>query len=136
MSFHNRLERIIRSRWGILLLVGPYVAVVAVASLSLAQYTSEKDARVSAVEAQQHADCLQAADGRRVLRTVVEEATAPGRPVNLTAIPGFEQLDPTMQTYLQNLASALAARDPDEAPLRDRLLALIPELDCPEPVGG
>lgn len=135
MGFRNRLERLIRSRWGMLFLVGPYVAVVAVASVTLAQYTSEKDARVSQVEAQQHADCLQAADGRRVLRAVVQEATAPGQAVDFAAVPGFDQLDPTLQTYLQNLASERAASNPDEAPLRDRLLALIPEISCPDPVG-
>lgn len=135
MGFRNRLERLIRSRWGILFLVGPYVAIVGVASLSLAQYTSEKDARVSQVEAQQHADCLQAADGRRVLRAVVDRATAPGQSVDFAAVPGFDQLDPTLQTYLENLATERAASDPDEKPLRDQLLDLIPEITCPEPGG-
>lgn len=110
----------LRQHWMIL---GPYLLVVVVACGS----------SFFAIRGFQHRDevaCQDRRDGRQVLREVVIKATEPGQRVDLTKIPGFADLDPATRTYISNLSAGLNVSTPDQIPLRDRLLALIPPLDC------
>lgn len=110
-----------RHRWRSLLIVAPYLLVVAASFFGFRH-----------IENVRNQDCLKARDGRTVLRQVVVEATKPGRAIDLTHVPGFDNLDPAMQTYLTNLSAGL--NGPSETattvPLRDRLLDLIPPINC------
>lgn len=106
-----------RSRWFI---IGPYLFVVLVGAFGFRQLENERQQ-----------DCLNQQAGRKVLREVVIEATATSRPIDLTLVPGFADLDPATQTYLQNLSKALSAGTPsDQQTLRERLLVLVPEIRC------
>lgn len=111
-----------RHRWRSLLIIGPYLLVVAASFLGFRHTENVRDQ-----------DCLKARDGRTVLRQLVVEATTPGRAIDLTHVPGFDELDPAMQTYLTNLSAGLNATNQPSTtavPLRDRLLVLIPPLEC------
>ena len=103
------------------LIVGPYVLIVLVFF-----------AGVRGLEAQDHKACVQRSNLNETVRAVVNTAVpnASG-PVDLTKIAGFDQLDESTQAYLVNLSNALSkANPPGEPSLHDRLLALIPPVDC------
>lgn len=84
------------------------------------------------LDMQRREECTNRRDGRLVLRQVVIEATPPGRSTDFTKVPGFSDLDPAMQTFLNNLSNPPVAPGPTTTtiPLRDRLLPLIPEITC------
>lgn len=112
-----------RRRWSSLLIFAPYLLVVAASFFGFRH-----------IENVRNQDCLKARDGRAVLRQVVVEATKPGRAIDLTHVPGFDDLDPAMQAYLSNLSAGLNGPTDQTAttvvPLRDRLLALVPPIEC------
>lgn len=103
------------------LIVGPYLLIVAVFF-----------AGVRGLEAQDHKACVERRDLISAVRQVVDIATTPtGGPVDLSKISGFDRLDESTQTYLINLSAALSKANPPGQPsLHDRLLKLIPLIDC------
>lgn len=125
-------------RWRLLLIVVPYAAIVLVGGFGL----RANEDRIADRDRQSAAQCADRRDGRSVLRQVVIEATKPnsGRTaVDFAAVPGFSDLDASMQRYLENLGAALAvptttepgASTTTEPSIQDRLLSLIPEITCP-----
>lgn len=106
-----------------LLIVGPYLLIVAAMFGGFRQLETER-----------HQDCLNQRDNRTVLREVVIEATnttGTGGSFDLTRIPGFVDLDEPTQTYFRNLSAALSQAPPgDQRSLRDRLLPLVPPIEC------
>lgn len=61
----------------------------------------------------QRDDCKQRQEGRETLRNVIVVATTPsaGR-LDLTAVPGFENLDPATQDFFRNLSPPRVAEPP------------------------
>lgn len=109
-----------RKRW--LLVVGAYALIVLASASGL--WALQK--------AGEHA-CHERASDREVLREVVDIATGNASgPVDLTKIGGFNQLSPSTQEYLRNLSRSLSAGADAETdvPLHDRLVALLPPIQC------
>lgn len=107
-------------KWRYLLVVGPYLALVIVGFLGF---------RI--LETQRNTECDGRRDGREVLRELVVQATSPGQSVDLTKVPGFDGLDEATQVYLENVSASLNRGTPsDQQTVRDRLLALVPPIDC------
>ena len=104
------------------MIVLPYLLVVAVFFGGL-----------HAVEAEGHQRCLDRQADRSVLRQVVEIATqsTDGVVIDLTKVPGFDQLDPNQQVYLRNLSEGLSHSTPDSRQaLHDQMLAKLPPIIC------
>lgn len=104
-----------------ILLFAPYVLVVGVAFGGL--YSLENEA---------HQRCLDRQTDRQVLRQVVDIATTPGTSrLDLTVVPGFDDLDSATQAFMRNLSQAIAAAPPQSRnALHDTLLAQLPPIDC------
>lgn len=104
-------------------MLGPYALIITMTAFGFHQ-----------LEGERHQDCLNQRDNRTVLREVVIEATSTnngGPGFDLTRIPGFADLDEPSQTYFRNLSAALSQAPPgDQRSLRDRLLPLVPPLNC------
>lgn len=116
------LRRVWRSSWGgRLLIIAPYALVVAVGSLGL--HNLEREA---------HSRCVDRQADRAVLRTVVDIATRnSGIALDLSKIPGFNDLDVRTQEYLRNLSGVIVSSAPTaRESLHDQLLAKLPPIDC------
>lgn len=102
-------------------MIGSYALIVAVTFLGFRALEHDRDRA-----------CHERASDRKVLSQVVDVATgAASGPVDLSKIGGFSDLDPSTQQYLRNLSARLsAANTPDELPLHDRLVALLPPIVC------
>ena len=103
-------------------IVGPYLLIVAVFFGGL-----------HAVEAEGHQRCLDRQADRGVLRQIVEISTQStnGVVIDLTKVPGFDELDPQQQTYLRNLSEGLSHSTPtSRQALHDQLLAQLPPINC------
>lgn len=115
MSPHDDTHR----RW--ILVIGSYALIVAISFTGFRAMEHDRDNA-----------CHERAADRKVLTQVVDVATgAANGPVDLSKIGGFSDLDPSTQQYLRNLSARLsAANAPDELPLHDRLVALLPPIVC------
>lgn len=102
-----------------MLVVGSYCLIVLVSFVGFRALEHDRDTA-----------CRERASERKVLTQVVDVATGAGGPVDLTKIGGFSDLTPATQQYLRNLSAQLSATTPDDVPLHDRLVALLPPITC------
>lgn len=107
------------TKWGRLLIVGPYIAVV----LTSAGVTWR-------LHDQQVRSCHQRRDDRTVLRALVVKAYSTSTPTfDLTNVPGFSDLDNPTRQYLTNLSVAINSssnRDQTEK----AVINIIPPITC------
>lgn len=123
-----------RQRRG-LLLPGVLVAVAFAANMAVVVVVTvdqrrDNDARTAVLEAALSDACHRQAANRDVLRDVVTIATASSSGVDLTMVPGFDDLDPPTQAYFRALGEMLASA-PSATARREQLLAAIPDVTCP-----
>lgn len=116
-----------------LLIVLPFVLVTLVSTWAIGAVASTQRQQArdqdKAVERQVEA-CHERAADRDVLRTVVDVSTSSGAR-DLTKVEGFAALDPLLQTYLVNLSIG-PPTPADQPSLHDKLLKLLPPIDCTE----
>lgn len=108
--------------WQRFLIIGPYLLVVAVGFLGL-----------RGAEHESHQRCLDRQADRAVLRQVVEISTQTSgtTSMDLTKVPGFDELDQHTQDYLRSLSELLTSAGPtSRQSLRDQLLAKLPPITC------
>lgn len=109
-----------RRRW--LLIVVPYLFVAGAGTYGL-----------HLLEDEAHQRCLDRQTDRQVLRQVVDIATTTsgGGQLDLTIVPGFDDLDPQTQTFITNLSHAISSEPPSTRnALHDELLNQLPSIDC------
>ena len=81
-------------------------------------------------------DCIARQEGRAAVRSVVgtvkDLVVLTGAPIKFTAVPGYEDLDETMQRYLANIQEASAGSNfQEEATARlDQALIDLPPIAC------
>lgn len=106
-------------RRGWLLIVVPYLLIVAVATWAGVQYQHSLDI-----------GCHRQRDDRTALRALVVKAYQPSSPgLDLATIQGFDELDPATQSYLRNLSAAINAGG-NTANREQDALATIPPITC------
>lgn len=118
-------------------MVPAYILMVIAFGVAMVVMKGEIDDRIGAdrrqVLAADFTNCEQRNLTKDSLRGVIDAALGSGSGTgDLTKVPGFESLDPSMQQYLRNLSTASANSD-DQGSSRDRLLAFRDSLvnqDC------
>lgn len=106
------------TKWGRLLIIGPYIAVVLTAS-----------GVTWRLHDNQIHSCHQRRDDRTVLRALVTQAyTSNSGQLDLTRIAGFDDLDPATKSYLANLSHAISTGGDSNA--KKAALDLIPPITC------
>lgn len=109
-----------RSRWSKLLIIGPYVLVVLLASFGALRF-----------QQQQTEECHHTRDSRTALRALVVRAysSSTSSGLDLTKVSGFAELDAATQHYLTNLSTAINTNgNRDQA--EQAALDTIPPITC------
>jgi len=108
-----------RTRWSKLLIIGPYVLLVFLASFGAWRF-----------QQQQTVECHHNRDNRTALRALVVKAYSSTTPaLDLTSVEGFDKLDPATQHYLSNLSVAITSNGNREQ-AKDAALDTIPPITC------